>query len=192
MAQKELGPYELLVVGGSAGSLEVILQFLPRLSVVDGLAIVVIVHRKNADSMMVDLFRDKSSWEVREPEEKEKILPGVIYIAPADYHLLIEKDKTFSLDYSERIHYSRPAIDASFETAADAYGSHLAGLLLSGANADGAQGLKAIAEAGGLTLVQDPDEALVSFMPQQALDLWKAHKVIATTEIADAINQLNK
>ena len=186
-----MNKYELLIIGGSAGSLEVILDILPLLRTDLDYAVVLVMHRRSGDSLLTGILSDKTKLEGKEAEEKEAIRRGIIYIAPADYHLLVEKDKTFSLDYSEKIHYSRPAIDASFETAADAYGPHAVGLLLSGANADGAIGLLEIKQAGGLTLVQDPAEATVSYMPQQAVELNAANKILSTSQIIQLLNELN-
>lgn len=186
-----MNKYELLIIGGSAGGLEVLLEVLPQLRTDLDYAVVLVMHRRGGDSLLTGLLSDKTKLAVKEAEEKEAIRPGVIYIAPADYHLLIENDKTFSLDYSEKIHYSRPAIDASFETAAEAYGPLLAGVLLSGANADGAEGLLQIKQAGGLTIVQDPDEASVSYMPQQAIEKGAADKILTTRQIIGLLNELN-
>ena len=186
-----MNKYELLIIGGSAGGLEVLLEVLPQLRTDLDYAVVLVMHRRGGDSLLTGLLSDKTTLAVKEAEEKESIRPGVIYIAPADYHLLVEKDKTFSLDYSEKIHYSRPAIDASFETAAEAYGPLLAGVLLSGANADGAEGLLQIKQAGGLAIVQDPDEASVSYMPQQAIEKGAADKILTTRQIIGLLNELN-
>src|SRR6476620_4649643 len=186
-----MNKYELLIIGGSAGVLEVLLEVLPQLRTDLDYAVVLVMHRRGGDSLLTGLLSDKAKLAVKEAEEKEANRPGVIYIAPADYHLLVEKDKTFSLDYSEKIHYSRPAIDASFETAAEAYGPLLAGILLSGANADGAEGLLQIKQAGGLTIVQDPDEASVSYMPQQAIEKGAADKILNTSQIIGLLNELN-
>jgi two-component system chemotaxis response regulator CheB len=182
--------YELLVIGGSAGSLEVLLHVLPLLQKDLPLAIVIVVHRKNGESLLVDLLSDKTSWPVQEAEEKEPIRPRTIYVAPSDYHLLIEADKTISLDVSEKVHYSRPSIDVSFETAAEAYHSSVIAVLLSGANADGAQGLQQIKSRGGLTIVQDPAEAAVSYMPQQAIDRTAVDYIATAAEIVAIINRL--
>jgi two-component system, chemotaxis family, protein-glutamate methylesterase/glutaminase len=186
-----MNKYELLIIGGSAGSLEVILEVLPLLRHDLDYAILLVLHRRSGDSLLTGLLSDKTSLEVKEAEEKEAITPGVIYIAPANYHLLVEKDKTLSLDYSEKIHYSRPAIDASYETAAEAYGPLLIGVLLSGANADGAEGLLQIKQAGGFTIVQDPNEASVSYMPQQAIEKNAATKIVKTTQIIRLLNEVN-
>ena len=182
----------LLVIGGSAGSLDVIMQFLAVLPPPDMLAIIIVVHRKNADSILVELLSGLTTWTVKEAEEKEPIEAGNIYLAPPDYHLLIEMDKTVSLDFSEKVHYSRPSIDVSFETAAEAYGSELACLLLSGANADGVEGLKAVQHFGGITLVQDPEEASVSYMPRQALEEIKVDRVIKLVDLGALAAQLNQ
>lgn len=193
MAQRSINnQYEVLLIGGSAGSLEVLLNLLPSLDKNLNLAIVIVLHRKPGESLLADLLEEKTSWPVKEAEEKEPIEINNIYIAPSDYHLLVEKDKTFSLDFSEKVHYSRPSIDVSFETAAEAYGSKLIGVLLSGANADGAEGMKQIKTNGGMTIVQDPGEASVSYMPQQAINHTPVDYIAQTKEIAQIINRIAK
>src|SRR5690606_15964808 len=117
---------------------------------------------------LAELFSNKTSIPVKEIDEKEQIKRGMIYIAPPDYHTLIEKDKTFSLDFSEKVNYSRPGIDVTFQTAAEAYGQGAAAILLSGANADGTSGLDTIKAFGGITIVQSPQTAEVDFMPSYA------------------------
>jgi two-component system chemotaxis response regulator CheB len=193
MAQRSINNiYDLLIIGGSAGSLEVLLELLPALRTNLDIAVIVVVHRRNGESLLAELLDGKTSIPVKEAEEKEAIEKGTIYLAPSDYHLLIEKDRTMSLDDSEKLHYSRPAIDISFETAAEAFGPAMAGVLLSGANGDGAEGLKKIKQSGGLTIVQDPGEAAVAYMPQQAIDLFEADYVAGTKEIIAIINRLNR
>jgi two-component system chemotaxis response regulator CheB len=189
MAQNSV-TYELLVVGGSAGSLEALLHFLPHLRPEKNLAIVLIMHRRAGESLLTQLLQEKTTWQVKEAEEKEPVLPGTIYIAPADYHLLIEKDRTFSLDYSEKVHYSRPSIDVTFEAAADVYGPAVIALLLSGANQDGTEGLQKIKEAGGYVIVQDPAEAAVSFMPQYAVGHIAVDRVVPMHEVTPLIHSL--
>ena len=183
--------YEILLIGGSAGSLDVLMHLLPVIREDIGLAIVIIVHRKAGESLLTELLADRTPWPVKEAEEKEPILPGNIYVAPSDYHLLIENERSFSLDVSEKVHYSRPAIDLTFETAAEVYGKATAALLLSGANADGAEGLSQIKSAGGLTIVQDPREASVSYMPQQAIGLFKVDYIADTKKMVEIVNRLN-
>ena len=193
MAQRSINNhYELLIIGGSAGSLDVLIQLLPFLRTDLDLSILIVQHRKPGESLLPDLLSGKTSWPVREVEDKDAIENRTIYIAPSDYHLLVEKNKTFSLDFSEKLHHSRPAIDISFETAADAYGPSLIGMLLSGANADGAEGLKKIKEGGGLTIVQDPAEASIAYMPEQALNIFRPDYVAGIEEMAGIINKLNR
>ncbi|ASZ13373.1 chemotaxis protein CheB [Chitinophaga pendula] len=181
----------LLVIGGSAGSLDAILQILPGLDVALPLSIIIVLHRRNdQDSVLSDLLSAKTRLEVREVEEKDLLKPGVIYIAPSDYHLLVEQDHTLTLDYSEKLHYSRPSIDITFAAAADIYGAALACLLLSGANADGAAALHEAGKKGALTIVQDPADAEVPYMPQYALTLGKVAHVLKAAEMAVFINSL--
>ncbi len=164
-------PFKLLVIGGSAGSLSVVLQIVPLLKKEMDISVIIVFHRKQSeDTTLVDVLSTRTEFEVREVEDKDDILPGIIYLAPADYHVLIEKDKSISLDGSERINYSRPSIDVTFESAAEIYGSSLACLLLSGANSDGVKGLIYAKKLGSYIIVQDPQSAEVSFMPQQAVD----------------------
>jgi two-component system chemotaxis response regulator CheB len=176
------------MVGGSAGSLEVITKMLGEL-INTRLAMVLIIHRRGSvHSSLADVLNLKTAMVVKEAEEKEIIRPGFVYIAPADYHLLIERDGSFSLDYSEKINFSRPSIDVSFECAADVFGSRVIGILLSGGNADGVVGLKSIRRAGGKCVVQDPGSALVSYMPMHAIAELKPDKTLNSTEMADYLN----
>lgn len=185
--------YRAVVIGGSTGSIDVLLQLLPALQVPLSVGIVIVVHRKNtADSTLAELLALRTKLPVREADEKTELLPGHIYLAPADYHLLLERDGTFSLDDSEKVHYSRPAIDVTFESLADVYGPALVGVLLSGANADGTVGLNTIKRAGGLAVVQDPDTAQVGYMPQQAIDRVPVDAILNVPELAQFINQLNE
>ena len=169
MAETEINEKKLIVIGGSSGSLQVILQILGNIPAGYSIPILLILHRGNSsDSALLDLLILKSRIPAREVEEKDKIAPCCVYLAPADYHVLIEKDETFALDYSEKLNFSRPSIDVSFISAAQVYGEKLTGILLSGANEDGAEGLKEIKECGGHTIVQDPEDAVVDYMPRQA------------------------
>lgn len=180
---------ELIVIGGPAGSLEVILHMLSGLKPALPLPVIIVMHRKSdSGSALTELLSSKSGSTVKEAEEKEAIRPGVIYIAPPDYHLLIENDRTFSLDYSEKINFSRPCIDLTFQTAAEVYGNILACLLLSGASADGVEGLELAQACGGIIAVQNPETAIVSFMPQKALEKIKADYVLDVNEVANFIH----
>lgn len=183
----------LLVIGGSAGSLDAILQILPGLDAALSLSIIIVLHRRNdQDSVLSDLLSAKTQLEVREVEEKDLLEPGVIYIAPSDYHLLVEQDHTLTLDYSEKLHYSRPSIDITFAAAADIYGSALACILLSGANADGAAAIHEAGSKGALTIVQDPADADVPYMPQHALALGEVGYVLKASQMAAFINTLGQ
>ncbi|MBC3787527.1 chemotaxis protein CheB [Spirosoma utsteinense] len=163
-------PNKVVIIGGSTGSIEVLLQLLPALQSPLAFSVVIVLHRKNtADSTLANLLSLKTAIPVKEVDDKDILQPGHIYLAPADYHLLIELDGSFSLDDSEKVNYSRPSIDVAFESAADVFGPALIGVLLSGANADGTNGLIAIKQAGGQVVVQQPETAQVAFMPQQAI-----------------------
>ena len=182
---------EALVIGGSAGSLEVLMKVLPAIDLQITFPIIIIIHRKQGtDSLLSDLLATRTKLRVKEVEEKEPILAGTIYVAPADYHLLVEKDHSFSLDYSEKINYSRPAIDVTFQSAAEIYQSKLSCILLSGSNADGVNGLIAVNYYLGETVAQEPTSAQVDYMPAQAILRAKIDHVLHPDEMADYINSL--
>ncbi len=182
---------DLLIIGGSAGSLEVLLKVLPHLKTDLSFAIVLVLHRKpGMDSLLTNLLSSKTKIPVKELEEKEKIQNSKIYIVPPNYHLLIEKDKTFSLDASEKVNYSRPSIDVSFEAASEVYKENLVAILLSGSNSDGTKGLKKIKENGGITVIQNPESATVSYMPENARQHVEIDYNLKIEEIADFINDL--
>ncbi|MBN9386253.1 MAG: chemotaxis protein CheB [Chitinophagaceae bacterium] len=182
---------KLMVIGGSAGSLQVIMEIMSVIRPDFPLPVLIVLHRNSIfESNLEELFASRSQAIIKEVEEKEVILPGVIYIAPADYHVLIEEDQTFSLDYSERVNFSRPSIDVTFRCAADVYGTDLVCLLLSGGNADGVEGLGYVKERGGLTVVQDPVTAEVPYMPQHALSQVAVDFVVAAGNIPAFIKGL--
>ena len=161
---------KVIIISGSAGSLEVLMKILPRLNAIPAYALVIVLHRKSAeDSTLEELIALKTNIPVKEVEDKTPLRHGFVYVAPSDYHLLFEKNNLLSLDTSEKVNHSRPSIDVSFESAADVYGKNLTAILLSGANADGTEGLKAVKTAGGTVIVQDPDTAEIDFMPRHAL-----------------------
>jgi len=187
-----MGKCDALIIGGSAGSLDVLLRVLPFLSPALSFPIIIVVHRKHgADSLLPELLSGRTKLVVKEIDEKEPVKAGVIYIAPSDYHTLIEQDHTFSLDYSEKVNYSRPAIDATFQTAAEVYRSKLVCLLLSGSNADGVNGLKSVKAWGGTTVIQDPASAQVSYMPEQASIHAKIDYILPIEDMAEFINLLS-
>ena len=183
----------LLVIGGSAGSLDVLIKVLPDLDHTLPFPIVIVLHRKSGkESMLIDLLSTKTKLEVKELEEKEKMKGATIYIAPPNYHLLIENNKTFSLDASEKINFSRPSIDVTFESAAPVFGENLVCLLLSGANSDGTNGLQKVKENGGKVLIQNPSSAIVPFMPQYALEQVAIDAVLNPNAMAQYINHLSR
>jgi two-component system chemotaxis response regulator CheB len=161
---------EAVVIGASAGAFEALSVILPALPAAYRLPVMVVVHvPHDKRSILAELFRARCNIPVQEAEDKEPIRGGTIYFAPPDYHLLVEVDRScLSLSSDEPVLYSRPAIDVLFETAADAYGPALIAVVLTGANQDGAAGLKAVADAGGITIVQEPVGAFASAMPEAA------------------------
>ena len=177
MEENKLNPLvKVVIIGGSAGSLEVLLQVLPKLQNIDTLVIILIVHRRNSDdNFLEELIRMKSGLKVKEVEDKTPIKVGHVYVAPADYHLLIEDNFSFSLDVSEKINYSRPSIDVGFESAADVFGTKLVAILLSGANNDGTNGLLSVKQTGGTVIVQKPETADVPYMPAHAIKNYRRH-----------------
>ncbi|MFC3561290.1 chemotaxis protein CheB [Pedobacter jamesrossensis] len=182
-----------LVIGGSAGSLDVLLEVFPNLSSDINFPIIIVTHRKaGRDSLLGDLLKNRTKLTVNEAEEKEIIRPGNVYIAPADYHLLIEEDHTISLDYSEKVNYSRPSIDVTFQSAAQVFKDELVCILLSGSNADGVAGLKTVNNFGGLVVIQNPNTAIIPYMPQQALNEIKSAEVLDANSMAEFINNLIK
>jgi two-component system chemotaxis response regulator CheB len=164
-------PCEVLLIGGSAGSLSVLFELLPFFSPGMPIAVIVILHRKNAqNSSLAELFSSKTKALVKEIDDKDPIEAGHIYLGPADYHTLIERNLSFSLDDSEKINFSRPSLDVTFESAATVYGSRLTAIILSGANDDGTKGLEAIKDSGGTIIAQNPASAQMPFMPQYAIE----------------------
>ncbi|WP_234047744.1 chemotaxis protein CheB [Chryseobacterium paridis] len=184
---------ELVVIGGSAGSLEVILDMIKKLDSEISFAIILVVHRKaQSVSILPTLLQQFSPIEVTEIEDKTEIENNHIYIVPADYHLLFESKHLVSLDSSEKMNYSRPSIDVTFKSAAEIYGESLIGILLSGANADGVEGLQYIKRNKGAVWIQDPDTAEVNYMPKHAIEGVAYDLIISPTDLAEHINGLNK
>lgn len=182
---------ELVVIGGSAGSIQVILETLKNLDKDFGFPIVLVLHRKaQAASILPKLLQQFSENEVVEIEDKTEIKRSTIYIVPSDYHLLFENKKTVSLDGSEKMNYSRPSIDVTFKSAAEVFGPNVVGILLSGANADGVIGLTYIKENGGTVWIQDPDDAAVDYMPKHAIQAVAFDKIVTQENLGININQL--
>ena len=180
-----------VVIGASAGALEALSVVLPALPAGYPLPVFVVVHLPPArDSLFADILASKCKVPVQEAQDKEIINRGTVYLAPPDYHLLIERDGTLSLSSEEEVHFSRPSIDVLFESAADACGAALTGIILTGANDDGAAGLRAIADAGGTVVVQEPSQALAAAMPTAALAACPAAHVMTLDKIAIFLTSL--
>ena len=163
---------EAVVLGASAGGVDALLQVLSGLPASYGVPLIVALHlRHDRNSLLVDVFASRTALRVREAADKEPMTPGTLYIAPPGYHLLLEADRSFSLNCDPPEHFSRPSIDVLLESAADALGPRLAAVLLTGANHDGAAGMAEVGRLGGLTVIQDPDEAQFPEMPRAALAL---------------------
>jgi two-component system chemotaxis response regulator CheB len=183
-------PKQLIIIAGSAGSLQVILTIVSQLRNDLSVPILIVVHRKaSSTSLLKDILISKTKLAVKEIEDKEIIKAGTIYIAPADYHTLIETEEMFALDYSEKVHFTRPSIDVSLQSAAEVYGENLYVFILSGANADGAEGLADVIQNDGKGWAQDPSTAEVSVMPEAALEIANVQS-ISPDKIAGVINEL--
>ncbi|MBU1376952.1 MAG: chemotaxis protein CheB [Alphaproteobacteria bacterium] len=184
-------PIKAVAIGASAGGVQALSRILPSLPVGYPLPVLIVVHvppdRNNA---LVALFQSKCQVQVKEAEDKEPVAPGVVYFAPSDYHLLVEADGSLSLSSDELVNHSRPSIDVLLESAADAFGPALTGVVLTGANDDGAAGLKAIMAAGGGGVVEDPGEAYASAMPAASLRAAPSAQVMSLDEIAAYVLRL--
>jgi two-component system chemotaxis response regulator CheB len=179
-----------IVIGASAGALEALSAILPALPEDFTLPIMIVVHvPPHRDSALAELFQARCRLRVKEAEDKEPIVPGTIYFAPSDYHLLVEEGHSLALSSDEPVLFSRPAIDVLFESAAEAYEAGLVGVVLTGANGDGARGLKAIADAGGRALVQSPRGAFAATMPEAAIEAVPGAMVIALERIATCLQE---
>jgi two-component system, chemotaxis family, protein-glutamate methylesterase/glutaminase len=175
----------LIIIGGSAGSLHVIFRLISPLTRNYKVPLLIVLHRHPQEgSRLIEVLVAKTKIPVIEVEDKESIKPGAIYVCPPDYHVLIEQNLLFSLDYSEKVNYSRPSIDVAFTAAADSLGDRITAILLSGGNADGSEGIQHVMNSGGLTIIQDPSEAEVPYMPEQALIRDERHVVMTSSEIA--------
>jgi two-component system chemotaxis response regulator CheB len=176
--------YSAIIIGVSAGGVEALNELFPQLPKNFPLPILVVLHLNPTGAFIPNAFYPPPGMTLREAEEKEAILPGVVYFAPPNYHLLVEDDETFSLSVEAPVCYARPSIDVTFMSAAEVYRKRLIGIVLTGANEDGANGLKRIKDLGGLTIAQDPKEAKTPTMPEAAIKIAAPHHVFNLKEIA--------
>jgi two-component system chemotaxis response regulator CheB len=184
--------FKLIVMGGSWGGIQASLAILKNLPADFKIPIVLVLHRlKYFDSEIDVVYGKRLNLKVTEVDDKATIESGYVYIAPANYHVLLERDNTFSLDSSELENYSRPSIDVTFSSAAEIYCKNVLGILLSGANKDGSLGLKSIVDKGGKAIVQDPKEAEIDTMPISAINSVPNCEVLTLTEIQNFLFHLN-
>lgn len=182
---------EVVVIGGSMGALTVLMKLLSALPRDFEVPIVVVIHLPPAtSSRLVEVLGSQCALVVKEPEDKEPLAPATVYVAPPNYHLLLEADRRASLSVDPPVHFSRPSIDVLFDSAADAYGPRALGVLLSGANEDGARGLARIADAGGITVVQAPETAEAATMPNAALARLRPREVLPASAIGAWLAEL--
>jgi two-component system chemotaxis response regulator CheB len=182
---------DLVAIGGSAGAIEVLCQLVLRLEAEIAPAIAIVIHMaQDARAVLPHILSAPGRPHMKSAEDKESILPGTMYFAPPGYHLLIERERTFALSVDAPVHFSRPSIDVLFDSAADAYGPRLAGVILSGANTDGAAGLRAIEAAGGVAIVQRPDSAISSTMPEAARAACSDSVVVDVRTLAEWLASL--
>jgi two-component system, chemotaxis family, protein-glutamate methylesterase/glutaminase len=180
-----------IAIGASAGGLEAVGRVLEALPA-DFPAVVIVVQHiaPHANDTLARRFQRHCQLPVREAEDKEPLLPGIVFIAPADFHLMVEPELRFSLSREERVNYSRPSIDVLMETAAEAFCSDLTGVILTGASVDGAAGLVAIKRLGGRTIVQSPETAEVDIMPRAAIAACAVDAVLELAEIGPFLARL--
>jgi two-component system chemotaxis response regulator CheB len=186
-------PVRAVVIGASAGGVEALLNLLTGLPANFRLPIVAVLHLPpDRDSRLAEIFQHRLPIAVREACDKESIAPATLYFAGSGYHLLVETDHSFSLSCEAPVHFSRPSIDVLMESASDAYGAALAGILLTGANYDGAAGLSRIRRQGGITVVQDPAEAQVPTMPEAAIRKLQPSFILPLSGIRNLLLELDQ
>jgi two-component system, chemotaxis family, protein-glutamate methylesterase/glutaminase len=187
------GRIDAVVIGASAGGVEALATVLPALPPGLRPPIFIVLHLpRDTPSVLAEIFTRKCAVPVREAEDKEAVAAGTVYFAPNNYHLLVDDGPQISLSADDPVHHSRPSIDVLFESAVEIYGGRLLGIILSGANEDGARGLAAIHDAGGVTVVQCPQTARAPHMALSALKLRPADWVLPLDEIAAMLTTLDR
>lgn len=193
MSGPALNGIEGVVIGASAGGVQALAQLLPAFPKRTAAAIFVVLHLpRDRPSLLTEVFSPKCALQVREALDKEPVAPGTVYFAPSNYHLLVDQGPQLALSTDDLVHYSRPSIDVLFESAADVYREHLLGVLLTGANEDGAEGLAAVHDAGGITVVQEPETAQASTMVLCAMQLRAPDFVLPLGRIAELFQTVGR
>lgn len=185
--------YKAIVIGASAGGLNVLSKILKKLPLDFSLPVIIAQHRsKDERELLEEVLQSKCKIKVKQADEKEKIENGIVYCAPPNYHLLIERNCTFSLSGDMLVNYSRPSIEVLFETAASVYKNKLVGIILTGANNDGSKGIKVIKEYGGMTIAQNPQTTEYPSMPQAAVDTGCVDFVWEIEQITDFLLRIGR
>ena len=185
--------YQLIVMGVSAGGTDAMKQLLPAFPANYPIPIIVVQHlHPTQKNTLLTVFDKMCGLTIKEADEKEPIQPGYVYFAPPNYHLLIENNRTFALSIDEKVNYARPSIDVLFECAADVYQAHVIGIVLTGANHDGAAGAHRIKTRGGLIIVQDPKTAEVAYMPEAAITATQVDHILPLSDIGPLLLSLSR
>jgi len=185
--------YEAIVIGVSSGGMNALKYLFSKLPADYRIPIIIVQHvSARSDNDWIKLLNAKSNLSIKEADEKEKIETGNVYIAPSNYHLMIEKDKTFSLTVDEYVNFARPSIDVLFESAAEAYKKKLIGIVLTGSNNDGTKGIKRIKECGGLAIIQDPKTAESPNMPASAIAAVQPDYILSLEKIVQLLIKITK
>ena len=191
MTMPVLSQIEAVAIGTSAGGVDALAVLLPALPAGLRAAVFVVIHLpRQRPSHLVEIFQPKCALPVREAQDKERVEPGTVYFAPPDYHLLVDRGPAIALSVDDLVNFSRPSVDVLFESAAEVYGAHLLGIILTGASPDGAAGLQAIRQSGGTTIVQEPSTAQVAVMAKAALKQGPADFVLSLEAIAAQLGTL--
>jgi len=187
------GQYKLIVLGGSAGSFQIVTKILSQLPEDFSIPIAMCLHRlRHVRNGFVEALSIKSKLPIVEPVDKGKLKQRQVYLAPANYHMGFELSKTFTLTTDDLLNNSRPSIDIMMETAAHAFREKVVGILLSGANKDGAVGMQKVSQKGGLTIVQHPEECLIDTMPKAALKIANIDHQLTVDEIISFLKMLDE
>lgn len=180
-----------MVVGVSTGGVNALQKLLGQLPADFSLPLLIVQHiGADAGSGLAKLLDERCQLRVKEADEQDEILAGTVYLAPPNYHLLVERDGFLSLSADPHVSFARPSVDVLFESAAEVFGPELIGVVLTGANYDGSQGLKTIKQKGGVAIVQDPDDAEARQMPQSAIAATEVDYVVALDGMAALLRKL--